>query len=161
MRVVRIFRWIADRMPSRLLLVGDGPERVKAQQIAEEEGVMDRVFFLGKQNSVAELLGCSDLFLLPSENEAFGLVALEAMACGVPVVATRIGGIPEVVPDGGAGYLAPVGAIDEMAEAGLALLSDPDRWKQASAAARHAAERYSADRVVPEYEAYYSEVLGR
>jgi N-acetyl-alpha-D-glucosaminyl L-malate synthase BshA len=159
--VVRIFRRIADRMPARLLLVGDGPERVKAQQVAEAEGIMERVFFLGKQNSVAELLGCSDLFLLPSENEAFGLVALEAMACGVPVVATNIGGIPEVVTDGEAGYLAPVGDVDAMAEAGIALLSDNAGWKRASVAARHAAERYSADRIVPEYEAYYSEVLGR
>lgn len=159
--VVRIFRRIADRMPARLLLVGDGPERVKAQQIADSEGVMDRVIFLGKQTSVAELLACSDLFLLPSENEAFGLVALEAMACGVPVIATRIGGIPEVVTDGEAGYLAAVGDVESMAAAGFEVLSDPDRWKLTSAAARQAAERYSAERVVPEYEAYYSEVLGR
>jgi N-acetyl-alpha-D-glucosaminyl L-malate synthase BshA len=159
--VVRTFRRIAQRLPARLLLVGDGPDRVKAQQIADEEGVVDRVLFLGKQTSVAELLACSDLFLLPSENEAFGLVALEAMACGVPVVATRVGGIPEVVTDGESGYLAPVGDVHAMADASIALLADPARWREASAAARAGAERYSADRVVPEYEAYYAEVLAR
>ena len=159
--VVRIFRRIADRMPARLLLVGDGPDRGKAQHTAESEGVLDRVLFLGKQNSVAELLACSDLFLLPSESEAFGLVALEAMACGVPVVATDIGGIPEVVTHGESGYLAPIGAVDAMAEAGIALLSDKAKWGRASAAARVGAERFSAERIVPEYEAYYEEVLSR
>src|SRR5690606_23173558 len=95
--VVRVFGRIARAMPARLLLVGDGPDRAKAHEVAESEGVVDRVLFLGKQNSVAELLSCTDLFLLPSEQEAFGLVALEAMACGVPVIATRVGGVPEVV----------------------------------------------------------------
>ena len=159
--VVHIFERIAKRLPARLLLVGDGPERVKAQQIAEEAGITERVLFLGKQTSVAELLACSDLFLLPSQHEAFGLVALEAMACGVPVVATRIGGIPEVVSHGESGYLAPVGDVEAMAAASLELLEDPERWRRASAAARAGAERYSVDRVVPEYVAYYEEVLSR
>jgi L-malate glycosyltransferase len=123
--VVRIFARVAREMPARLLLVGDGPDRAKAHDIAEAEGVADRVLFLGKQNSVAELLSCSDLFLLPSENEAFGLVALEAMACGVPVVATRIGGIPEVVEHGVSGYLADVGDVDAMAEPPSTCLRDP------------------------------------
>jgi L-malate glycosyltransferase len=159
--VVRVFARIARSMPARLLLVGDGPDRVKAHDIAEAEGVLDRVLFLGKQNSVAELLSCSDLFLLPSENEAFGLVALEAMACGVPVIATRTGGIPEVVADGVSGYLAAIGDVDAMAESGLALLNDPDAWKRFSAAARRDAERFSADRVVADYESFYAEVLCR
>jgi L-malate glycosyltransferase len=158
---VRVFARVARAVPARLLLVGDGPERAKAHDTAEAEGVLDRVLFLGKQNSVAELLACSDLLLLPSENESFGLVALEAMACGVPVVATNIGGIPEVVQNGVSGYLAPVGDIDAMAEAAMGLLADPDTWKQFSAAARAGAERYSADTVVPRYEAFYSEVLSR
>jgi glycosyltransferase involved in cell wall biosynthesis len=119
------------------------------------------VLFLGKQNSVAELLSCSDLFLLPSETEAFGLVALEAMACGVPVVATQTGGLSEVVDDGESGYLAPVGDVDAMAEAGIRLLSDPEAWRTFSAAARKGAERFSADRVVSQYEAFYEAVLRR
>ena len=156
---VRIFARVARRLPARLLMVGDGPQRGPAQQVAEEEGVADRVIFLGKQQSVAELLSCADLFLLPSEQEAFGLVALEAMACGVPVVATRVGGIPEVVPDGTAGRLAPVGDVEGMAEGAIWLLEDVERWRAASAAAREAAARYSAEDVVADYESYYDEVL--
>jgi L-malate glycosyltransferase len=159
--VVRIFARVARRLPARLVLIGDGPDRVLAEQAAEEERVADRVLFLGKQESVAELLACADLFLLPSALEAFGLVALEAMACGVPVVATNVGGIPEVVPHGTAGYLADVGAIDEMAEAAWELLADPDRHARAGRAARTAAERYAAENVVPLYEAHYREVLNR
>ena len=158
--VVSIFHRIAQQLPARLLLVGDGPERVKAQQMAEEAGITERVLFLGKQTSVAELLACSDLFLLPSQHEAFGLVALEAMACGVPVIGTDVGGMPEVVPHGTAGYLAPVGAIDEMARAASDLLAEPERWQSASRNAREAAGRFSADIVVPRYEAHYRKVLG-
>ncbi len=158
---VRVFARVSKRMPSRFVLIGDGPDRAKAQAVAEEEGVADRVAFLGKQESVAELLSCADLFLLPSETEAFGLVALEAMACGVPVVATAVGGVPEVVRQGESGLLAPVGDIDEMANDALYLLEDRERWRQFSAAARHTAEGFSSDRIVPMYEAYYAEVLGR
>ena len=158
--VIDVFAGIVSHMPARLLLVGDGPERVRAQQHAEEIGVSERVLFLGKQSSVAELLSCSDLFLLPSEHEAFGLVALEAMACGVPVIATNVGGLPEVVTHGASGYLAAVGDVETMAAQGRELLGDAARWKEASAAARVDAERFGAARVVPLYEDYYSEVLG-
>lgn len=158
---VRVFAMVSERVRSRLLLVGDGPERSHVQHLAEELGVSDRVTFLGKQASVAELLSCSDLFLLPSEQEAFGLVALEAMACGVPVIATCVGGIPEVVTDGVNGFLAPVGAVETMAERALTLLQDDDAWEAMSAAARRDAERFSADRIVPMYESYYEETLAR
>ncbi|HEX6940676.1 MAG TPA: N-acetyl-alpha-D-glucosaminyl L-malate synthase BshA [Longimicrobiales bacterium] len=159
--VVRVFARIAREVPARLLLVGDGPDRGRAAAAAEEEGVGARVAFLGKQESVAELLACADLLLLPSASEAFGLAALEAMACGVPVVATRVGGVPEVVTHGESGFLAPVGALDEMAEYGIEILRDPERWRRVSEAARAAAEEFAADRIVPMYEAYYAEVLGR
>ncbi|MGD8278975.1 MAG: N-acetyl-alpha-D-glucosaminyl L-malate synthase BshA [Gemmatimonadota bacterium] len=157
--VVAVFARIARELPARLLLVGDGPERVRAQEMAHSEHVADRVSFLGKQNSVAELLSCSDLFLLPSHSESFGLVALEAMACGVPVVASDVGGLPEVVADAPGGFMAPVGDIDAMAAAGLSVLSDADVWTEGSRIARTAAERFSTDRIVPRYEACYEEVL--
>ena len=157
--VVRVFARARRRVAARLVLVGDGPARGLAQKVAEEEGVAGQVVFLGKQSSVAELLACADVLLLPSESEAFGLVALEAMACGVPVVATAVGGVPELVPHGVAGVLAPLGDVDAMAEGVVELLASPERWQAASDAARDVATRFSTDRVVPRYEALYHRVL--
>lgn len=160
--VVRIFARLAAQVPARLVFVGDGPDRPEAADEAQRRGVRERVVFLGKQDSVAELLACADLFLLPSQSESFGLVALEAMASGVPVVATRVGGIPEVVEHGVTGYLAPVGAVEEMADAGASLLRDARRWNEMSAAARtRSLERFGADVVVPQYERYYERVCNR
>lgn len=159
--VVRVFALISRELPARLVLIGDGPERGRVQQAVEEEGVSDRVLFLGKLESVAEILACADLFILPSITESFGLVALEAMSCGVPVIATRVGGIPEVVPDGEAGYLAGIGAVDEMAERSIEILKNKQKWLRMSGAARAAAERFSVDRVVPMYEQYYTRVTGK
>lgn len=158
---VHAFARMSRKLPARLVLIGDGPERGRVQAAAEEEGVADRVTFLGKQESVAEILSCADLFILPSATESFGLVALEAMACGVPVIATNVGGLPEVVPNGQAGFLTPIGAVDEMAERGLEILRDKEKWRAMSAAARAAAEEFSVDRVIPMYENYYHKVLGR
>jgi N-acetyl-alpha-D-glucosaminyl L-malate synthase BshA len=158
---VRVFARINRELPARLVLIGDGPERGRVQQTAEDEGVADRVLFLGKQESVAEILSCADLFLLPSATESFGLVALEAMSCGVPVIATRVGGIPEVVPEGEAGFLAEIGDVETMAEQSVRLLKDPEQWRRMSAAARFAAEKFSTDRVVPMYESYYRTVTGK
>ncbi|MEX0906828.1 MAG: N-acetyl-alpha-D-glucosaminyl L-malate synthase BshA [Gemmatimonadota bacterium] len=159
--VVRIFARVVQQVPARLLLVGDGPDRLRVQQLSFDLGVADRVVFLGKQASVAELLACTDLFLLPSEMEAFGLVALEAMACGVPVIATNTGGVPELVEHGVSGYLAAVGAVDTMADAAMHLLQDRDAWRRFSVEARRAAERFGADAIVSRYEAFYEEVLSR
>ncbi len=157
--VVRIFSRVAPKVPARLVLVGDGPDRPEVAGEAEALGVAERVTFLGKLDSVAELLACADLFLLPSETESFGLVALEAMASGVPVVATRVGGLPEVVTDGETGVLAPVEALDEMAGAAVDILRDPERWDAMSRAARERArEEFSVNRVVPMYEAYYRRI---
>lgn len=132
-----------------------------AQDRAESLGLGDSVLFLGKHATVDELLSCADLFLLPSSMESFGLAALEAMAAGSPVVASRAGGIPEVVPDGEAGFLLPVGDAQGMGEAGARLLLDEDLHREFSSAAhRVAVDRFSANRVVPMYEAHYRAVLG-
>ena len=157
--VVEIFALISERVKARLVMVGDGPERPRAAALAEELGVSDRVLFLGKHASVEELLACADLFLLPSENESFGLAALEAMACGAPVVASSTGGLPEVVEHGVSGYLHPPGSVREMAEAGLDILTDAARHKAFSEAGRRTAvERFSAASVVPMYEGIYERV---
>ena len=158
--VVTVFAGIAARVPARMVFVGDGPDRPRAAQRAAELGVQDQVVFLGKHQSVDELLACADLFLLPSETESFGLAALEAMACGAPVIASRAGGLPEVIDDGETGILCDVGATDAMAEAGVRLLTDDDLHARIAGAARRAAERrFSADVVVPSYESYYQRVL--
>ncbi|HSM61948.1 MAG TPA: N-acetyl-alpha-D-glucosaminyl L-malate synthase BshA [Longimicrobiales bacterium] len=158
--VVEVFSRIVRTVDARLVLVGDGPERPRVMDRAEELGVRERTLFLGKHASVDELLACADLFLLPSENESFGLAALEAMACGAPVVASAVGGLPEVVEDGVSGYLLPVGAVDDMAEVGTRILCDQALHKRMGEAGRRLAiERYSAATVVPRYEACYERVV--
>lgn len=158
--VVRVFAGVAEKVPSRLVLVGDGPERPRAQAMAEEMGVGDRVTFLGKHTSVEELLSCCDLFLLPSESESFGLAALEAMACGAPVVATTVGGIPEVVDEGRTGHLLPVGDVEGMTEAAIRILTEPGLAGTMGRRAREVAvSRFSAERIVPLYENYYRKVI--
>ena len=160
--VVRIFARIAREVPARLVLAGDGPERHEAENEADLLGCGDRLVFLGKQDSVAELFACADLFLLPSATESFGLSALEAMASGVPVIATDVGGLPEVVIHGTTGFLSPVGDTEGMAAGALDILRDDVRRKAMSRAAEQVArERFSSDRVVPMYEDYYRSVLAK
>lgn len=157
---VEILARVRGKVPARLVLVGDGPDRNAAMQRAEDLGVRDDVLFLGKHASVDELLSCSDLFLLPSSQESFGLAALEALACGTPVVAARIGGVPEVVTDGTNGYLREVGDVEGMAEAARSLLTDEKHHAAFSEAARtDAVERFSAEQVIPRYERFYEQVL--
>jgi N-acetyl-alpha-D-glucosaminyl L-malate synthase BshA len=158
--VIDVFAGLAKHVRARLIMVGDGPERPRAMERAEELGIDRQVTFLGKHASVDELLRCCDLFLLPSESESFGLAALEAMACGSPVVASRIGGLPEVVEEGVAGHLLSVGDVEGMVDAAATILSDNAVWQRMSAAARQVAvERFDAERVVPVYESYYREIL--
>ena len=160
--VVRIFARVAKEVPSVLVMVGDGPDRVDAEAEVRELGIQEKVFFLGKIDAVAPLLSGADLFLLPSSSESFGLSALEALACGVPVVGSNAGGLPEVVRDNETGVLCEVGDIDGMSEAAVAILTDRDRWNAMSTlAASDARERFSLDEIVGEYEAFYEYALSQ
>ncbi len=156
--VVRVFARISRAMPATLLMIGDGPDRPDAEKEAGELGVVGHVRFLGRLDSVETLLQASDLFLLPSQTESFGLAALEAMACGAPVVATRAGGLPEVVDDGVNGILEPVGSVEAMGRRAIELLRDPKRHQAMRDAAVAKAREFSAERVVPQYETLYQEV---
>ena len=157
--VIRVFARIQRALPATLIMIGDGPERVDAESEARELGVAEHVRFLGRIDSVASLLQGSDLFILPSQTESFGLAALEAMACGSPVVATRAGGLPEVIDDGVNGILEPVGSVEAMGRRAVELLRDPERHAAMRAAAIAKAEQFSSDQIVPMYEAIYQEVL--
>jgi len=157
---VRVFARVSAERPARLVLVGDGPDRPAAEEEAARLGVADRVTFVGERLEIEGLLAASDLFLLPSESESFGLAALEAMACAVPVVATRTGGIPELVEDGISGHLADVGDAEGMARFALDLLSDAARHRAFRRAARARAERFGRADVVRRYEELYRGVVG-
>jgi N-acetyl-alpha-D-glucosaminyl L-malate synthase BshA len=158
--VVGVFARVRERLPARLLLIGDGQDRPLAMHRAGVLGVASDVVFLGKQDEVERLLAAADLLLLPSEEEAFGLAALEALSCGVPVVGTAVGGMPEVIPAGKAGFLLPVGDVEGMASAALELLGRPTRLAEFRETARgHAVSHFDTDLIVPQYEAYYAEVL--
>src|SRR5688500_13263735 len=158
--VVRVFARIRRAMPATLIMIGDGPERVDAENEARDLGVNTDIRFLGRLDSVASLLQASDLFILPSQTESFGLAALEAMACGAPVVATRAGGLPEVIDDGINGILEPVGSVEAMGRRAVELLRDPEKHAAMRTAALAKAEQFSANHIVPMYEAFYREVLG-
>ncbi len=157
---VEVFRRIHEQIPSRLLMVGDGPDLAEAAQTAKESGLGDAVRFLGDQEQVVQLLSASDLFLMPSQQESFGLAALEAMACEVPVVASRVGGVPELVEDGVTGILCPVDDLAGMANASIRLLSDERlHARMAEAARARAVERFAETKIIPMYERFYDEVL--
>ncbi len=159
--VVEVFGRIAARVPARLLLVGDGPDLVKARDRARSLDVEDRVEVLGEQDQVVPLLSIADLFLLPSLQESFGLAALEAMACNVPVVASRVGGLSEVIEHGRTGFLHDLDDLDGMAHSGVRLLTDPELHAAiAEQGRRVVAERFCADLIVPRYETFYTELVG-
>ena len=159
--VLAIFDRIRRAVGARLLLVGDGPELGTAYRVARELGISDLIDVVGAQEEVVPLLSVSDLFLLPSAQESFGLAALEAMACEVPVVASRVGGLPEVIEHGVSGFLHPPDAVDEMAESAIGLLTDAARHEAvARAACQRVRLQFCAERVVPMYEECYRELVG-
>lgn len=159
--VVRVFARVRDRIPVRLLMVGDGPDLPRSREMAHELGVERDVLFLGNQEAVEEILACADLFLLPSSYESFGLAALEAMACGVPVLAAEVGGLAEVITPGEDGWLCCAADIECMAARALDVLVHTDRRKAMGQAARQkAVAAFSPEHIVPQYEAVYRRVLG-
>lgn len=157
--VIRIFGKIREKIPAKLLLVGDGPERHNAEILCRELNLCDYTLFLGKQNPVEEILSVCDLFLMPSETESFGLAALEAMACQVPVIASLAGGIPELVQEGVSGFMAPVGDVETMASKGIYILENEERLLQFKDNALQRALTFDITNIVPVYEEFYKQVL--
>lgn len=160
--VVKIFASVAREVPAQLALIGDGPDRSAAEWLAHDLGIHTRVHFLGKQERVNELLPLADLLLMPSQLESFGLAALEAMACKVPSIATRVGGVPELIDHGMTGLLFAPGEVDAMARGALELLNDRERLRtMRDAARREAQKRFCASLVVPQYIRYYEQLLDK
>ena len=157
--VLRIFKKVNERIPSKLLLVGDGPDRRNVEELARNLGLANEIRFLGKQDAVEEVLAISDLFLIPSGSESFGLAALEAMACEVPVISSNIGGLPEVNIHGETGFLSDVGNISEMADNAMYILENEERLNTFRANALKQARLFSIENILPQYESYYEEVM--
>jgi len=157
--VIKIFAKVIERIPSKLLMVGDGEERSECEQLARDLGVSDSVRFLGKQDAIEEILSVSDLFLMPSKSESFGLAALEAMACKVPVVSSNAGGLPELNVDGVTGFLKEVGDVGGMAENAIYVLEDEARLKTFKENSLARAKEFDLSIILPVYESYYTEVI--
>ena len=158
--VIEIFALVREQIPAKLVMIGDGPDRGAAEYITRKKRLSKDVFFLGKQQHVYEKLGLADLFLLPSDEESFGLAALEAMACEVPVLATNVGGVSEVVTHGADGYLFEPRDVATAAKYALEILTRPDRGRAMGQMARADARRqYCSNDIIPLYEAYYEKVL--
>lgn len=157
--VISTFAIVQQHVSSKLLLVGDGPERPKLERMCRDLGLFEHVRFLGKQDAVEEILAVADLFIIPSENESFGLAALEAMACEVPVISSNAGGLPEVNIHGVTGFLSEIGDVDSMAKNALLLLQNPEMLAQFRINALEQAKRFDISFILPKYEAYYEKVL--
>lgn len=157
--VIRIFHKVQEQISAKLILVGDGPDKEKADLLAKELGVKEKILFLGKSDEIRKILCLSDLFLLPSETESFGLAALEAMAGKTPVISSNTGGLPEVNIDGVTGFLSNVGDVDEMAKNAIYLLSDQKRLEKFKQQAFDEAHRFSIDSILPKYEKMYLRVI--
>ena len=158
--VVKVFEIVQRDIPSKLLMVGEGPERIKAQRYVKKHNLSDKVLFLGKSNEINELLCYSDIFLLPSEKESFGLVALEAMIHKVPVISSNAGGLSEVNIDGESGYLSPVGDVKEMAKNAIKILKDENEFKRLKEGAFRRAKTFDISNIIPKYELIYKKALG-
>lgn len=157
--VVRIFAKVNEVIPSKLLMVGDGQERPECEQLARDLNVSHNIRFLGKQDAVEEILSVSDLFLMPSQSESFGLAALEAMACKVPVVSSNTGGLPELNVEGVTGFLRNVGDVDGMAERAIYILADEERLAQFKERALDHAKTFDLALILPQYEQIYADVI--
>jgi N-acetyl-alpha-D-glucosaminyl L-malate synthase BshA len=157
--VVRIFDEVRKKVPAKLVIIGDGPDRSQCEILSRELGIQEHVKFLGKQTDVIHILSLADLFLMPSQSESFGLSALEAMACVVPVISSSVGGLPELQLHGKTGYIAEIGDIDRMARYAVDLLSNPSKHQLFAKAARERAMEFDAPRIVKRYEEYYQKVL--
>jgi N-acetyl-alpha-D-glucosaminyl L-malate synthase BshA len=157
--IIKIFYNIQKVMPAKLMMVGDGPEKERAEALCMELGIYDKVIFFGNSNEIDKILCMTDLFLLPSETESFGLAALEAMACGVPVISSNSGGLPEVNFDGISGYLSNVGNVDEMAANAIKILQDDKILSEFKANALEVAKKFDIKNILPKYEALYQRAI--
>ncbi len=157
--IIRVFAKIVDKMPARLIMVGDGPDREKTEMLAKELGVKDKILFLGKSDEVRKILCYADLFLLPSETESFGLAALEAMAARTPIISSNSGGLPEVNIQGVTGFLSDVGDTDDMAKNAIYILEDEKRLDEFKENAYNYAQKFDIDKILPKYEEMYRKVI--
>jgi N-acetyl-alpha-D-glucosaminyl L-malate synthase BshA len=157
--VIKIFYEVRKKLEAKLLLVGDGPDRSDCEQLVRELEISEHVRFMGKQDALVELLSVSDIFMIPSQSESFGLSALEAMSCGVPVISSSVGGLPELNLHNETGYIAEIGDVDRMAKYAVDLLSDKKKYELFSKNARKRAEDFSEDKIVPQYEKFYEQIV--
>jgi len=157
--VIKVFAQVLEKIPSRLILIGDGPERSDCQKLCMELNISDLVKFMGKQDSISQLLSISDLFLIPSQEESFGLAALEAMSCGVPVISSSVGGLPELNIHNETGFIASIGDIDRMAKYAVDLFTNEKKYNLFASNARARAIEFDETKIVPIYEKFYEKVL--
>ena len=157
--VVKIFDQVNKKFPSKLILIGDGPDRGETERLTRDLELSDKVVFMGKQDALVEILSIADLFIMPSQSESFGLSALEAMSCGVPVISSSVGGLPELNLHGETGFIAEIGDVDRMARYAIDLFGNEKKFEIFCSNARKRAEEFSEDKIVPLYEKYYKKIL--
>ncbi len=160
MDTIKILDKVIKEIPVKLVLVGDGPDRSECERLSRQLNLYEHVKFLGKQDGLVEILNCADLFLIPSQSESFGLSALEAMACGLPVVSSSVGGLPELIKHNETGYIAEIGDIDRMARYVIDLFTNERKYNLFSENSRtRAVEYFDKNKIIPQYEEYYKRIL--